>query len=476
MMESTCTSDDCAAPAPRAPLKKEELIRQIPQGKGFEDFYFVGNKLKICADNPSSTRPVLKEVLDVPTLRSRVVKIINRSRIPASAGGERLWRRLCERLLGLDEHPNLMRIHEVLESCEHYFIVMEQMQGGELFDFLLNERAVPEETCKYVMRQILRGVDHLHSNHLLHRDLKPENLMFRNAKQSSTSVTQMYELAIIDFDTCKMLDIDPLEYKEVVNGKRRLVGTYGYLAPEVLKGAEYSKASDMWSVGVILYILMTGVPPLPMDCMNSAKESIEVLKRAEAEGIDFDLSPLPEFPRSRDLCMRLLQFNPAKRLTETKEALRHPWLVQRQVKAPPQPLANAMEIEGIKHHNQRPSGSTADVASPSTSGTTPFASWDAQQGDNLRSGSGHRPSDMSSAVTPQQGLTPALPSLFHIPPQVNMPVAAQPACASAPPTSGDQDGQIRAAGGKTSASLTLPARAPSREPLTPLTPQPPHLF
>ena len=72
-----------------------------------------------------------------------------------------------------------MRIYAIMESEDFFYIVMEQLAGGELFDFLLTERAVPEEVCKYVMKQILRAIDHLHARDLLHRDVKPENLMFR---------------------------------------------------------------------------------------------------------------------------------------------------------------------------------------------------------------------------------------------------------------------------------------------------------
>ena len=70
-----------------------------------------------------------------------------------------------------------------------------------------------------------------------------------------------------------------------MQGRRRLVGTYNYMAPELLKGYDYSPASDLWSVGVILYILMTGIPPVPMGAMKSAKSSHEALKKLEAKGV-----------------------------------------------------------------------------------------------------------------------------------------------------------------------------------------------
>uniref|UniRef100_A0A0G4F2U8 Protein kinase domain-containing protein n=1 Tax=Chromera velia CCMP2878 TaxID=1169474 RepID=A0A0G4F2U8_9ALVE len=307
---------------------QRKTIQKLPADAKFEDFYFMGQTLEICQQAAqSSTRPILKECLEVPDLQPRIVKVIPKSKVPASAGGVDLWRKLCERLLNLEEHTNIMKLLEVFESAESFFLVAEKLEGGELFDFLLTQKAVPEETCKFIMRQIIASVNHLHARGILHRDVKPENLMFRYTPTSAPNSQAAHELALIDFDTCKMLDVPAEEYGEVVNGKRRLVGTYGYLAPEVLRGGEYSASSDMWSVGVILYILMTGIPPLPMENMNSAKESAEVHKSMEKLGIDFDCPPLPSFPKARDLCVRLLQFDPRVRLANAREALAHPWLI-----------------------------------------------------------------------------------------------------------------------------------------------------
>lgn len=75
------------------------------------------------------------------------------------------------------------------------------------------------------------------------------------------------------------------DYRDWSSGRRRLVGTYGYLAPEILSGGEYSPASDLWSAGVILYVLMTGVPPVPMGVMKNARSSLEALQKLELRGV-----------------------------------------------------------------------------------------------------------------------------------------------------------------------------------------------
>lgn len=320
-------------------------------------------------EHKKRVRAVLRAAVDLRDPESeslKVVKTIDKDKLPASSGGDRLWRRLCHKLLRVtNSHNGLMHITDVLETDTTFHLISEKLEGGELFKFLLLERAVPEELCKYLIKQILHSLDFLHSNGLLHRDVKPENLMFRRARpqfdhtsspsslasttdslaeqkrrgktrpmtslecSQSMSVEELqkqFELAIIDFDTCKMIDIPSEDYREVSNGRRRLVGTYGYLAPEVLRGHEYTVQSDLWSVGVIFYILMTGVPPVPMDLMASARAALGVLQEVKRKGIDFDMPPFPDFCSAQDLCRSLLQFDPNARTASAIEALEHPWL------------------------------------------------------------------------------------------------------------------------------------------------------
>lgn len=303
-------------------------IRRLSAGSRLSSYYYIGPELRVCADNKkSSSRPVLRDIIDRRTGEPKVLKIISKSRLPPGPGGLQNWRALCEKLMNLELSPNLMRIEQVWESDTSFYIVTEKLMGGELFEFLLSEKAIPEDICKYIMKQIFHAVEHLHNRNLLHRDIKPENIMFRNSFSSSLPVPDGYELVLIDFDTCKMTDKANVEKIEIVNGKRRLVGTYGYLAPEILRGEEYTTASDMWSIGIVLYILMTGVPPVSMEKMYDAKASHAVLSAAETNGIDFNMPPLVEFPLARDLCRRLLCFDRHKRIASATDALAHPWLV-----------------------------------------------------------------------------------------------------------------------------------------------------
>ncbi|ORM40164.1 Calcium-dependent protein kinase 4 [Babesia sp. Xinjiang] len=304
-------------------------IKRLSAGSKLSTYYYIGSELRVCADcnKKSTSRPVLRDIIDRRTGEPKVLKIISKSRLPPAPDGLANWRMLCEKLLNFKPSPNIMRVEQVWESESSFYIVTEKLVGGELFEFLLKEKVIPEDICKYIMKQIFQAVELLHSKSMLHRDIKPENIMFRNPTNSALPVSERYELVLIDFDTCKMTDAPNSENSEIVNGKRRLVGTYGYLAPEILRGDEYTTASDMWSIGIVLYILMTGVPPVSMDKMYDAKSSHAVLTAAETNGIDFNMPPLIEFPLARDLCRRLLSFDRHKRIASATDALAHPWLV-----------------------------------------------------------------------------------------------------------------------------------------------------
>jgi len=241
------------------------------------------------------------------------------------SGGERVWRQVLTRMLNLDKNDHVLGLTGIYEDDENYFVVMEKCHGGELFDFLLNETDVPERECKRIMREILKAVDHMHSQGLIHRDIKPENIMFANNAQEDPKSPKT--LKLIDFDTCQ---------EHVPNSPKatRIVGTPGYIAPEAFKG-EYTPASDLWSVGVILYILMTGDMPFSEEDIGEdiagnnvvgGDKAEVVFDRLKNAKIDFECPPWPDFPQARDLCASLLAFDPGDRSPGAREALNHPWL------------------------------------------------------------------------------------------------------------------------------------------------------
>merc|ERR1719160_2355677 len=149
------------------------------------------------------------------------------------------------------QSAHVLDFFEILEDDNSFFVVMPICEGGELFNFLVTEAEVPESECKRIIREILQAVGHLHDNNLIHRDVKPENILFDITKDMGYESPKTVKL--IDFDTC-------MEWTPVTPKSKQFVGTPGYIAPEALLG-DACPQSDLWSIGVICYILMTGETP-----------------------------------------------------------------------------------------------------------------------------------------------------------------------------------------------------------------------
>jgi len=234
--------------------------------------------------------------------------------------GERTWRTIMAQLHGLGTSNHVLGISEIIEGPEEFYIVMPKCNGGELFEFLANETEVPEAECKRIIREILTAVGHLHKNGIIHRDIKPENIMF---DLDLTIEASPKTVKLIDFDTCQ-------EWTPKTPKSRRFVGTPGYIAPEALLG-QLSPQSDLWSVGVILYILMTGEMPWSSmvsleDGLVGSASAVEMYKALKAEVVEWGEDPWPDFPLARDLCQKLLAFELDERLPDVWEALNHDWL------------------------------------------------------------------------------------------------------------------------------------------------------
>jgi serine/threonine protein kinase len=240
----------------------------------------------------------------------------------ASGAGERPWREIMTQLRKMGRNQHVLDIVEIVEDKEAYYIVMPKCNGGQLLTFLTEEAEVAESECQRMTREILLAVGHLHAHNIVHRDVKPENIMF-DSDNSTTELQSGKTLKLLDYDTCvSWIPGSP---------KRRLfAGTPGYIAPESLLG-DATPQSDLFSVGVILYILMTGV--LPWSHIPDLEDGIvgspganRMYKGIRQEIIDWDMEPWPAFPQARDLCQQLLAFEPEHRPSSVGEALAHPWL------------------------------------------------------------------------------------------------------------------------------------------------------
>lgn len=147
------------------------------------------------------------------------------------------------------QHPNIVKLLDLFENLEHYYIVLECMEGKDMFDYLKSRSfKITEERAKELMMQLIHAVQYLHSYGIVHRDLKLENIMMTDNSEQSVP-------KLVDFGLAKILG--PTEKSN------EPFGTLGYVAPEVLKKEPYSFSCDLWSLGCICYALLSG--SLPFD-------------------------------------------------------------------------------------------------------------------------------------------------------------------------------------------------------------------
>ncbi|XP_067414927.1 calcium/calmodulin-dependent protein kinase type 1G [Emydura macquarii macquarii] len=202
------------------------------------------------------------------------------------------------------KHDNIVTLEDIYESATHFYLVMQLVSGGELFDRILERGVYTEKDASVVIRQVLAAVKYLHENGIVHRDLKPENLLYLTPEENS-------KIMITDFGLSKM------EQNGIMS---TACGTPGYVAPEVLAQKPYSKAVDCWSIGVITYILLCGYPPFYEETESKLFEKIK-------EGYyEFESPFWDDISESaKDFICHLLEKDPNERFT-CEKALRHPWI------------------------------------------------------------------------------------------------------------------------------------------------------
>ncbi|XP_041083427.1 calcium/calmodulin-dependent protein kinase type 1D-like isoform X3 [Polyodon spathula] len=202
------------------------------------------------------------------------------------------------------KHENVVALEDFYESQTHYYLAMQLVSGGELFDRILERGVYTEKDASLVIRQVLGAVSYLHRNGVVHRDLKPENLLYYSPDENS-------KIMISDFGLSKMED----------NGiMSTACGTPGYVAPEVLAQKAYSKAVDCWSIGVITYILLCGYPPFYEETES------RLFSRIMEAHYEFDSPFWDDISESaKDFIRNMMHKSPEERYS-CEKALRHPWI------------------------------------------------------------------------------------------------------------------------------------------------------
>mmetsp|Transcript_41034 Transcript_41034/g.102035 ORF Transcript_41034/g.102035 Transcript_41034/m.102035 type:complete len:352 (-) Transcript_41034:666-1721(-) len=209
------------------------------------------------------------------------------------------------------DHPNVVNMYAVYETETHLFLCLELLTGGELFDRIISKGHYSEEDGRKLTITLVEAITYLHSLGIAHRDLKPENLLLKDDKEDAL-------IKVTDFGLSKIF-ADDLAGEVVM---KTACGTPGYVAPEVLTKDTYSEQVDLWSIGVIVYILLCGFPPFYGD--NDA----QMFKKIKSGTYKF-LTPYwdPISQEAKDFVAKLLVVDPKKRMTAA-DALKHPWLTQ----------------------------------------------------------------------------------------------------------------------------------------------------
>ena len=256
----------------------------------------------------------VRRCIERATRQRYAVKSIRKSDPAVKTNG------LLREIILLDEmrHASIIQLKDVFEDEEYLHIVTELCEGGELFDKIVDKASrrkrsgeppcFSEEEAARMLYEILMAVKYMHQRGMVHRDLKPENILYSSKDKGSP-------VKIIDFGLARQFN------KRRDGSMKTVVGTPYYIAPEVLR-KNYDESCDLWSLGIISYILLCGYPPF------NGSDNAAVYASVRKGTYYFPSSDWKHVSyEARDFVRRLLQVDVSKRMT-IDQALRHPWLVR----------------------------------------------------------------------------------------------------------------------------------------------------
>ena len=267
---------------------------------------------------PHNRPPSVKYALNTETNEAVAIKVMDKEKIQQQNMGQQIKKEIS--IMKLVSHPNIVKLQEVLASRTKIFIVLELVTGGELFDQIVKEGRFTEDKARKYFRQLCNGISYCNSRGVCHRDLKPENLLLDNRG----------DLKISDFGLSALYTGG-----DETNGEasrttmlHTTCGTPNYVAPEVLLDQGYNgKVADIWSCGVILYVLLAGF--LPFD-----EQTMQALF-AKIQNADFQY-PAWFSPDVKDMIGKILVKDPSKRVS-LQDLMLHPWYTKSGT-IPPDPV------------------------------------------------------------------------------------------------------------------------------------------
>ncbi len=257
---------------------------------------------KICGYGVAGS---VRKCIHRETLRTHAVKTIDKSKAKRV---DRIQREIA--FLGQVDHPSIIHTYEIFEDKKNVHIVTEMCYGGELFDKIVDnaekgKQCLSEHETVTIIRSLLDAVSYLHKNDICHRDIKPENILFEKKGDMSS-------IRLIDFGLS-------IRHRSGQKPLSSMVGTSYYMSPQVLEGS-YDKSCDIWSIGVMTYVMLTGRPPFngPNDDAIFGK-----IKAAELEFSGPVWEGISE--AAKDFIRCLVRTDPQARW-DAEMALQHAWL------------------------------------------------------------------------------------------------------------------------------------------------------
>lgn len=237
------------------------------------------------------------KVLHTKTKEPFALKLIQKSKLTTKAEESRFQREL-DTMAYLD-NENLVKMHDFFSDSTNFYLIVDFCQGGELFNYIVTQQKLNEPIAAVIFKQIVSAIAYCHSYGVAHRDLKPENIL----------ITEFPTIKVTDFGLCGYFD----EHKLMST----FCGSPCYCAPECLSRVQYDgRLSDIWSLGVILYAMVTGEHPWTVS--NTSQMLRQIIQAKYT---------IPSFltDECRDLISRLLVAKPTDRI-EMKDIIAHPWL------------------------------------------------------------------------------------------------------------------------------------------------------
>jgi len=288
----------------------------------YQDFTFLGKsehpeiseKYNLLEEIGKGTFSVVRLAIDKETEERVAIKIIDKRRFwHLAKTREQLTREVT--ILKQIKHPYIISIHDLVETKEYLYIVLELATGGDLFESLKKKSRYSEQDAKRIFKQILEALQYLHNEkQTAHRDLKPENILLASTERDSS-------IKLTDFGLARIVQNSQFMCT--------MCGTPEYVAPEVLAGDKqqwegYGLEVDMWSAGVLLYILLSGFPPFYEDQANK----INLYKQIREGNYQFTPESVWRNISSyaKDLITKLIEVDPKIRYT-VDQALAHQWIV-----------------------------------------------------------------------------------------------------------------------------------------------------